>query len=212
VHAEGDAAMLRQVYLVGLRLTFALYAAIGAALITLAAPFLSAWVGHKFASSADIVVILTIAAVFEALMLASANPMLGMSRHRPIAMLALASAVLNLALSIVLIGVMGVEGVALGTLIATTIEAAIALPYGARTVGVRLGQVVRGVIVPSLAPLVPAVAVMLVLRDAAAPTSLIAIIATGAVGSIVYGICYLVLPVTASERGLVLGLVSRLRH
>lgn len=178
MHAEGDATMLRQVYLVGLRLTFALYAAIGAALITLAAPFLSAWVGHRFASSADIVVILTIAAVFEALMLASANPMLGMSRHRPIAVLALASAVLNLALSIVLIETIGLEGVALGTLIATTLEASIALPYGARTVGVRLGQVIHDVIVPSLAPLVPAVAVMVVLRAAAAPTSLIAVIGT----------------------------------
>ena len=43
LHAEGEAGLLRQIYLTGLRLTLALFAIVGGALIIFSKPFLLAW-------------------------------------------------------------------------------------------------------------------------------------------------------------------------
>ena len=124
LHAEGDVWLLREVYLAGIRLTVALFCAIGGALVVFAAPFLSAWVGPSYASSSDIAVLLLVAALLEAVMSPASQALQGMNRHRPLVVFALTSAALNLGLSLALIGPLGVRGVALGTLIATGIEAA----------------------------------------------------------------------------------------
>ena len=139
LHAEGEAGLLRQIYLTGLRLTLALFAIVGGALIIFAKPFLLAW-APSVAGSADIVVLLTFAAVLEALISPVSQALQGMNRHRPLVVFSLGSAALNLALSIALVGPLGVRGVAIGTLVATFLEALVTLPFGARVLGVAAGR------------------------------------------------------------------------
>jgi O-antigen/teichoic acid export membrane protein len=200
LHAEGEEWLLREIYLTGIRLTIALFAAIGGALIVFAGPFLAAWVGPQYAASADIAVLLLVAAFLEALMSLPSQLLQGMNRHRPLVAFALGSAALNLGLSIALIEPLGVRGVAAGTLIATSVEALIALPFSARVIGVRPRQVLRQVVVPGLLPLVPMVAVLVALRDTLAPSTIVTIILSGLAGAITYAACYLVHPATTRER------------
>jgi O-antigen/teichoic acid export membrane protein len=201
MHAEGDAGMLREIYLAGMRLTIAMFSVVGGALIIFAHPFLLAWV-PKAAGSADIVVLLTIAALLEALIAPVSQALQGMNRHQPLVIFALASAVLNLALSIALIGPLGVRGVALGTLIATFLEAAVVLPFGARVLAVHAGDVLRRVLIPGLLPLVPMLAVLLLLHATAAPSTIPAIALSGLAAAVVYSAGYLALPATSGERAL----------
>ena len=207
LHAEGDASLLRELYLSGIRVTLALFSVVGGALIIFAKPFLLAWVPQA-ASSSDIVVLLTVAALLEALISPVSQALQGMSRHRPLVVFALGSAVLNLGLSISLIGPLGVRGVAIGTLVATAIEAAIVLPFGARVLGVRGGDVGRRILVPGVVPLIPMVAVLAVIHAAIAPASIPAIALSGFIGALVYSACYLALPATASERALARRIIS----
>jgi O-antigen/teichoic acid export membrane protein len=201
MHAEGDASMLREIYLSGMRLTLALFAIVGGALIIFAHPFLVAWLPAA-ASSTDIVVLLTFAALLEAMISPVSQALQGMSRHQPLVVFALGSAALNLALSIALIGPLGVRGVAIGTLVATAVEAAIVLPFGARVLDVRAADIVRRVLIPGLVPLIPTVAVLVVIHSTLAPASIPAIAVAGLAGALVYSVGYLALPATAGERAL----------
>lgn len=199
LHAEGDAGMLREIYLSGIRLTLALFSIVGGALIIFARPFLGAWV-PSVASSSDIVVLLTLAALLEALMSPVSQALQGMNRHRPLVVFSLGSAALNLGLSIALIGPLGVRGVAIGTLAATFLEAAIVLPFGARVLRVGAGPVARSVLLPGLLPLIPMVAVLVLIHATLAPGSIPTIALAGLAGAVVYSAVYLLLPATASER------------
>ncbi len=207
LHAEGDDDLLREIYLSGMRLTLALFSVVGGALVVFAAPFLHAWVPTA-ASSSDIVVILTAAALLESLISPVSQTLQGMNRHRPLVIFALGSAALNLALSLTLIGPLGLRGVAYGTLIATSIEAAIVLPFGARTLGVGPAAIGARVLLPGLVPLAPAAGVLLLIHHTLAPSTIPTIALSGLAGAAVYGACYLALPGTASERELVARLVA----
>jgi O-antigen/teichoic acid export membrane protein len=201
LHAEGDTDLLREIYVAGMRLTLALFAVVGGALIIFARPFLLAWV-PKAASASNIVVILTAAALLEALISPVSQALQGANRHRPLVIFALGSAALNLALSIALIGPLGVRGVAYGTLIATAVEAAIVLPFGARVLGVQLSAIGRRILVPGLLPLAPMLAVLLVIHATVAPATIPTIGLAGLAGAAAYIAGYLAVPGTASERAL----------
>jgi O-antigen/teichoic acid export membrane protein len=197
--AEGEDELLRQIYLPGLRLTIALFAIVGGALIIFARPFLLAWT-PKVAGSADIVVLLTFAAALEALISPVSQALQGMSRHRPLVVFSLGSAALNLGLSIALVGPLGVRGVAIGTLAATFVEAVVTLAFGARVLSVPLPSVVRQVVTPGLVPLIPTVALLLAIHSALAPATVVTIALSGLAGAVVYTAIYLALPGTSSER------------
>jgi O-antigen/teichoic acid export membrane protein len=199
LHAEGEAGLLRQIYLTGLRLTLALFAIVGGALIIFSKPFLLAW-APSVAGSADIVVLLTFAAVLEALISPVSQALQGMNRHQPLVVFSLGSAALNLGLSIALVGPLGVRGVAIGTLVATFLEALVTLPFGARVLGVQPAAIVKQVVLPGLLPLLPMVAVLLAIRSALAPSTIVTIALAGIAGAIVYLAVYLAVPETASER------------
>ncbi len=211
LHAEGDASLLREIYLSGMRVTLALFSIVGTALIIFARPFLLAWVPAA-ASSADIVVLLTVAALLEALMSPVSQALQGMSRHRPLVVFALGSAALNLALSIALVGPLGVRGVAIGTLAATSLEAAITLPYGAWVLGVRVGDVARRIVLPGLLPLIPAIGVLVIIHSALGPSTIPTIALSGLAGAITYSATYLALPATATERALARRIVALARR
>jgi O-antigen/teichoic acid export membrane protein len=62
-----------------------------------------------------------------------------MARHRPLAAMSLGSGLANLGLSVALVHRYGLTGVALGTLIPTSVECiGFGLPYALRVVGVTL--------------------------------------------------------------------------
>jgi Na+-driven multidrug efflux pump len=117
-----------------------------------------------------------------------------MARHRPLAVFAIVSALANLLLSIWLVHPLGVAGVALGTLIPTSIECIVVVtPYAMRQNGVSARVLLSEVLWPSLAPAAPMVAVLYALRQLLQPNSYWSIGAIGLAGVGVYAALYILL-------------------
>lgn len=215
LHGGGERERIRRLFVAGTRVTFALFMPAGVGLMVLAEPFLSAWVGARYAADSDIVLILVGAGIIDIALQAPGAMLPGTDAHRALAVFTGLCALLNLGLSIALVGSLGVTGVALGTLIAAGVEALIVVPLGMRRFGVGLGEMTREAFVPGLAPAIPAALVLLALRDALAPSSLPAVVAVGAVGAVVYAAAYLAFPASAGERSALRAgsaRLSKLRH
>ncbi len=172
LNASPDRSQLSQVYLISTRLTLALAAPIVAVLAVLARPILTVWVGAEYADAAPILTILTIASLIDTSMWPASNILQGMGRHRPLAVFAVGSALANLLMSIWLVRPLNVLGVALGTLIPTTLEAALfVIPYALRQSGVSVKAMFQQVLGPSLLPLVPAAGALYMLRELMHPAN-----------------------------------------
>jgi O-antigen/teichoic acid export membrane protein len=191
-----------------MRCTLGLFGAVAGGLVVFAARFLTVWVGRSFATSADIVLLLTFGGLFEVLLWPATGVLQAMDRHRPLVVFALASAALNLGLSIALIGALGVRGVAVATLIATAAEALFVVPYATRVLRVGGRALLMRVALPSLIPAIPMVAVLLAVRVAVAPTSIPMIALCGLAGAFVYGACYLAFPAAKTERAAAATLIA----
>jgi O-antigen/teichoic acid export membrane protein len=200
LHGSEDRDRLRGLYVGSTRVTLALFVPIAVALMVLAGPFLTAWVGERYAGDADIAVILIAAGALELVSYPGGMMMMGSNAHRPLALFTGASALLNLSLSIILVGSMGVTGVALGTLIAGTLEAIVVLAFGMRHFRVPARAMLSQALAPALLPAVPAVIALFVLRETLAPSSLPAVVGVGAIGGLVYTAGYLSFSATADER------------
>jgi O-antigen/teichoic acid export membrane protein len=192
--ATDERHQLRSLYLTSARLTLALDVPLVCGLIVLGRSFLMVWVGAEYASAAPLLAILAIASLVDTSMWPASNILQGMSRHRPLAIFAIGSALVNLLLSIWLVHPLGVAGVALGTLIPTSIECVcFVTPYAMRQNGVSLRAFLSEILWPSLVPAVPMLAVLFALRQLLQPSSYLAIGAIGLAGVGVYGLLYLAL-------------------
>lgn len=209
--AADDRHRLRSLYLSSMRLTLAMLMPLGLVVIVLAGPILTVWVGRGYAMNAGLVAVLATATILDAVLWPAGYVLQGIGRHRPLAWIALASGAANLMLSIALVQTIGLLGVALGTLIPTSLEAALlVLPLAARELDIRATELVREVILPALAPSVPMVLVLMVLERSVDLTWLPAIVATAVLAVAVYGVLYLSLDAARAERRLCLDLAARL--
>ncbi|MDH3285558.1 MAG: polysaccharide biosynthesis C-terminal domain-containing protein [Acidobacteriota bacterium] len=210
--ARDEHDRLRAVFLTGTRLTLATYLGAGVALVTLAGPFLAAWVGEEFRSAGTILAILAIAGGVDMLVPTADSVLQGISRHRPLAVCALISALLNLGMSIAFVGHFGLEGVAAATLIASVLLAAFTIPYSMRVLDVRPGELLREVLAPVLVPLVPTAAVGVGIAVALASSSLALVLLGGTAIVLTYFASYMAIGAGQVERELarrVLGSLSR---
>ncbi len=200
LYGAGDRARIRSLYVASTRLTLALFVPMGVALMVLAHPFLVAWVGDHYATDARVTVILVAAAMMDIANLPALSLLQGTNGHRMLAVFGGASATVNLGLSIVLVRTVGVEGVALGTLIAAVLEALAVVPYAMRRYDIRIGSMVRDALAPALLPGVPAVGALVLARAALRPSTLFVVIAVGALGGLVYLAGYLSFSASGEER------------
>jgi O-antigen/teichoic acid export membrane protein len=210
LHSENDQGRLRQLYIISTRLTLASFLPLGLGVIILAKPFLTAWVGVAYAPYSGLVVLLIIASLMDTLMWPASAILQGIFRHRLLALSALASGLANLALSIVLVRPLGLAGVALGTLIPTTIESLFfVIPYTLRIVGIDLRTSLKKMFLPALVPAVLMVFVLTGLRELLRPTSIISILAIGGAGFVVYSLAYLSMSASSQERRMFLDLARK---
>jgi O-antigen/teichoic acid export membrane protein len=192
LHAENDRARLRSLYVTGTRLTLAIFLPVGSTLIILARPILTVWVGEAYADYGHLVTILTLAALIDTSQWPAGSILQGIARHRPLAVMATCSGLANLALSIALIHPLGLTGVALGTLLPTTVVClGFVLPYSMHVIGITKTQVVKEVFLPVLFPAIPTAIVLYVLQHAIEPSSILSIVVVAGTGLLVYLIGYL---------------------
>jgi O-antigen/teichoic acid export membrane protein len=119
LHAESDHARLHSLYIMGTRLTLAIFLPLGCILCVLTRPILTLWVGAAYADYAHLAIILTFAALIDTIHWPGGAVLRGTGRHRPMAVMTLCTALANLGLSVALVRDFGLTGVALGTLIPT---------------------------------------------------------------------------------------------
>lgn len=119
--AGEDHEGLRRSLLVGTRLSLAIAAPIALALAFLAGPLLDLWLGSGFEAAASVVVLLAAAVTIAAITRTGLLMLQGAGHVRVPALIMAGEALLNLTLSIVLAQTMGLEGVALGTLVAVVV-------------------------------------------------------------------------------------------
>ncbi len=204
---------LRALYLAATRLSLAIFVPLFGAIVFLAGPFLALWVGPQYASGAPIVLILLAANLVWMSQAPATSVLSGMARHRPMALVAIGSGLANLGISIVLARSQGLVGVALGTLIASSVEClAFRVPYSMRVLQIGLREAARGVLMPVAVPAVPMVLALAIVQRIVEPTSLLSLAVIGAAGVLVYAAAYLVVGTGSVEREVYRAFLTRARR
>lgn len=129
----------------------ALLALLGRELIT-------AWVGSDFAIAAVPLTWLAVGQVFDLSQSAGQLILMNAGHHKTLAVLTIVEAVLNLALSIFLVRILGVVGVAIGTTIPLLLRSLVFYPiYMPRVTDLKLTQYLREGVLPAVLTALPAV-------------------------------------------------------
>jgi O-antigen/teichoic acid export membrane protein len=198
--AHDDQRRLRSLYLWSSRLTLAILVPIGSAIALLSPEVLTLWLGPSYAEYWPLVVILVLAIGIDVALWPATNILQASARVRLLALVALATGVANLGLSIVLARWLGLKGVALGTLLPTTIASlGVVLPYAMRTLGVGAGSVAKEIVLPAVLPAIPAILVLYLLRSFT-PMGFWPVAGCGLTGVIVYAVTYVCVGASKKEQ------------
>jgi len=209
LNARDERARLQSLYLTGVRISLAIALPLTGCLVLLAGPILELWVGPGYETGAPIVVILAVAAVIDLSLWPAGFVLQGIARHRWLAPISLASGVANLGLSLALAQPFGLVGVAIGTLVPTTVEAILLLtPFTLRTLAIKPGRFLAEALVPAIVPAVPMLLTLGLLMQVLPPTSLVVVVVLVALAHIVYGLAYLAGGQAAPERAVLRDLAA----
>ena len=188
---DSDAAQreerLQLILIQGSRLSLAIAAPLCLGLIIFAEPLIRVWVGAQFLGSVlPTQILLTV--VLVRVSTASGNMILkGAGQHKLLAFTNASTAIVNLTLSILLIGPFGLVGVALGTLLPVCASAAFVIyPAACRRVGLPLRKPLTQALWPAGWPGGVVAVLLIAVRNAMPPQSLFHIAAWMAMGGAVY--------------------------
>jgi len=201
LHARDDRQRLRTLYVWSSRLTLAIFVPIGCTIAMLGDDVLRVWMGPEYATYWPLVAVLVLALGLDIAQWPAGSILQGTARVRSISLVAAATGVANLVLSIVLARRFGLIGVALGTLLPTAMASlAVVMPYSMRKIGVPAIDMLKEVVWPSLLPALPAVMVVYALRWSLAPLTLVPLAVIFAAGIGTYYVTYLGIAVSSVEQ------------
>lgn len=172
--------------------------------IVLGRDFVALWMGEEFAPLAgEVLVILAVAEIFSSPQQAMSAVLMGLNRHRVMALLRVAEAAVNLGLSVWLVKRLGLAGVALGTAIPSIVAVTVVLPMMVcRVVGLPVRTyLLRAYAGPTLA-ILPFAAGSLCIAAWWPPTTLLVFFAQMGVLSLVYMAGVYAVALTKEERAL----------
>ncbi len=201
---------LRTILLVGTRLSLASVVPVAVALILLAEPLVQAWVGPAFGGSVVILQLLAATVIFRVGNGTATTLLKGAGRHRLVAVTNIATGVLNLALSVALVRVVGLAGVALGTLIPVCGAAVfVVFPAACRRVGLPLRQAIAEAIWPAVWPAAVMAGCIVVSRPMVG-LSMIAVGLEIALAVSIYAVTFLIFAIDVEERRFYLAKIHQL--
>lgn len=135
-HAENNYEEIRNKLLFLTKINTILSVFGGGIIIIVGKPFIIRWMGEKYLDAYPVLVVLMIALIFEIINNPSNNVLYAISKHRYLATVNIIEGVANLVLSIVLIYLYGLIGVALGTAIPIVLSRVFVLPlYVSKCIG-----------------------------------------------------------------------------
>jgi O-antigen/teichoic acid export membrane protein len=205
-----DQARIRTVLVSGAKFTFAPAVALTAATWALGREGLLFWTGPQFQDATLLLQILVTAMMLAVPQMVASVVFTMSGDHRLTAWASVISMIVNLAASIILVQLVGVVGVALGTLVAAVlIDTGFVIVLVHRRHGVRYGEYLRRVYAPVLWPGVIAFVAMKGCAWLLPPQGLLAVGAEAAVGFAVYAALVLQFGLDGAERQLLANLVRR---
>ena len=208
--ATGDDRRLRELVVRGTRYTLALFVPLCVTLMALAEPILEVWLGARYAEGAAALTILVSYWLLYGGLVVTPGFLIGAGVARYLARLMCVVAVLNLALSLALTPALGLEGPALATAIPFALAFPAILTLGLRAGGgVPLGDLARRSWLPAYSLGLVLAAALVLLRLAADPETLPAVLAAAVGGVLVYWLAFYAAVLEPGERALVRGLLRR---
>jgi O-antigen/teichoic acid export membrane protein len=117
--------------------------------------FLRLWVGEAFGQSYLPLALLSVAWAFNYLQVCALCALIGLSRHKVAAWMALVQSFLNVGLSIVLVKSMGMLGVAWGAMLASVVMNLIFQVHALRQLQIPIGRFVNQAVLPWAATMLP---------------------------------------------------------
>ena len=211
LEAGRETARVKAAFIAGTRIALVLVAPIGLAIAFLADAILAAWVGPAYANPGPVVAILVAAVVLDAALWPSAYVLQGIGRHRPLALVAVVSGVVNVAISVLLVGPLGLTGAAIGTLVGHGLGVALTIPYVTRVLAVTPAELAGRIALPALGPLVPAAVAIAGARTLLPDPGLFGIGVIAAAGLGTYAAVYLLFGASSVERQVARELGARVR-
>ena len=166
LNTEGKPADLREIFLKWSKVALSLTLMGGLFLLTLGPRFIGWWIGPSFEEPAgQVLQILMLSSLVFLPVRGVALPILmGLGKPRLPALAFLAAGVLNLVLSIALVGPLGLAGVALGTAIPNVLFAVVVLTLACRELNVGVLAYLRYVVPRAALGALPVLALLLGLR------------------------------------------------
>jgi len=209
----GDAETVRRILMDGTRFLLAIAVPFIALLFFYADVILIRWMGQEFAESVPLLRILAIAVLFSSVQLNAAN-VLGMTgEHRFVAFAMGGSAVLNLILSVVLIQIFGLTGVAIGTLVAAlAAELLLVVPRACREQRLSLGEFLGKAVWPTVPALVPALGAAALMAYIQPPGNFGWIIFEGSLAALLYYAVFYATGLTRPERDLIIAKAQSIKN
>jgi O-antigen/teichoic acid export membrane protein len=199
--AANDPEGLRRMLIEGTRLALTLVAGVTVCLMGFASPLITRWMGPGFDAAVRPLEVLAIMGVVIVGQQPLGNILLGTGRHRPVAFVSLTEAVINLALSLVLVRHFGLLGVAVGSLIPVAAANLFVLaPAACREVRIGVFEFARAVgTAPAIGATIAAVAGA-ALRFWYPPETIPLILGEGAIVGLVYLLAVWTVGFDADER------------
>ncbi|MBI4845996.1 MAG: oligosaccharide flippase family protein [Candidatus Omnitrophica bacterium] len=148
---KNDYIAIREKFILVSRITGYITMLIGGVLIIFGRVFIERWVGSEYLMAYTLLVILCVPAMMNLMQNASVEVMLGISRHKAIAMLTISESIANLLLSLLLVKKYGLIGVALGYAVPTFIVRVFMQPrYVCKVIKLDLNEYYFNLLVPVL--------------------------------------------------------------
>ncbi len=180
-------------------------------MIVLGAPFIALWMGPQYADQAEIlIVIFFITLYFYAPHLISYSLLQGLNRHKLYSYLSATIAVLNLILSIILVQIYGLIGVAIGAAIPQILIFGILVPfYTSKIHGWSFLSYLYQTHIKFLIPTILLFAGLTIAKDYIRPDGYFVLLSESFVVSILYIITVYLYSLSAEERRHVKGLLNK---
>lgn len=186
---RNNAARLQTVLLEGTRLSLATVAPIAVVLIVLAEPLVVGWVGPAMVGAVPVIQVLAFAVALRVANATGTTLLKGSGQVRYLAMVNLATGVVNVALSAALVTRYGLVGVAVGTLIPIACSAIfIIFPAACRRVQLPVTVALRRAVWPAAWPAVVVGFLLLTVQRASGATLGLALVEAAAAGLLYVGL------------------------
>jgi O-antigen/teichoic acid export membrane protein len=182
---------LAEVLVQGTRLSLATILPVAGSLALLADAVVVGWTGPRYAAAGIIVKILAMIVLVRVGSWTANTVLLGAGSHQLVAISNLVTAVINVALSVLLIRWIGLAGVAVATLVPVTVRAVmIIMPQACARVGMSLTAFFAAAVWPAVWPALVVLGGLAIIRNPAS-TSLFYALLQGAIAGLFYTIVFL---------------------